>query len=301
MNVEEALARLDPANDEHWTADGMPKVETVSALMGQAASRRQITDAAPGFTRASARGEGVPGDGTQEPEAAPPTEAPQKAPEQPQAPLEPGPKEAPETRGATPSEAELPSEPEAPSLDPGPLREHPGTGRRMEPTELREGEVGELLDPVLSDPDWAAYVEPHDEVVGMTPQQVYSDVDLVDRAIEEFNRQTTVLTARREAIFAKLKEVGRRGALLDTVRNRMTLKGACTRTAKALRDYQDTQAAVREKKAARARRFIEAGTTAADVRGQLDGRSAIDAAMGHRKSARGAARPIRPMTADAET
>lgn len=53
--IQEALAKLDPGNADHWTSEGLPRLDTVRALVGnQQVSREQVTLAAPGFTRAAA-------------------------------------------------------------------------------------------------------------------------------------------------------------------------------------------------------------------------------------------------------
>ena len=49
-----ALATLDTANDDHWTADGQARVDVVSAAAGKALARQDIIDAAPTFTRQTA-------------------------------------------------------------------------------------------------------------------------------------------------------------------------------------------------------------------------------------------------------
>lgn len=55
--VAAALKRLDPENDEHWTADGKPKMSALEALMGRAdITRAQVDAAVPGFNREKARG-----------------------------------------------------------------------------------------------------------------------------------------------------------------------------------------------------------------------------------------------------
>ena len=55
MNLAEALAALDPADDTHWTTDGMPAVAAVQELAGDPSiTRKVITDAAPALTRANA-------------------------------------------------------------------------------------------------------------------------------------------------------------------------------------------------------------------------------------------------------
>lgn len=56
MNIREALATLDPDTDDHWTVDGMPRMDVIEALVGDTLIvRKQVTDAAPDFTRATAQ------------------------------------------------------------------------------------------------------------------------------------------------------------------------------------------------------------------------------------------------------
>lgn len=52
--IKAALAQLDPLDDDQWTADGAPKVETVSGLVGEAVKRQDIVNAAPDFNREKA-------------------------------------------------------------------------------------------------------------------------------------------------------------------------------------------------------------------------------------------------------
>lgn len=54
-DIKAALAKLDINNDNHWTEDGAPRVDTVRFVASnQSLTRDQITQAAPGFTRATA-------------------------------------------------------------------------------------------------------------------------------------------------------------------------------------------------------------------------------------------------------
>lgn len=54
--IKEALAKLDVNNDNHWTADGLPKVDTVKLLAkDQSLDRAAITNADPSFSRESAK------------------------------------------------------------------------------------------------------------------------------------------------------------------------------------------------------------------------------------------------------
>lgn len=50
--IREALAKLDPANDMHWTSDGSPRMDVVEDLVGDKSIKRaDVTAAAPAFTR----------------------------------------------------------------------------------------------------------------------------------------------------------------------------------------------------------------------------------------------------------
>lgn len=50
-----ALQQLDPSNDDHWTGEGLPRVDVVRALAGAGTlTREQLTALAPGFTRDTA-------------------------------------------------------------------------------------------------------------------------------------------------------------------------------------------------------------------------------------------------------
>lgn len=55
MDIKEALAQLDPENNDHWTADGAPRVDVVADLVGNKELKRaDITNAAPDFHRSTA-------------------------------------------------------------------------------------------------------------------------------------------------------------------------------------------------------------------------------------------------------
>lgn len=54
--INQALSRLDPEDDEAWTADGKPKMSAIEAVMGRSdVTRAQVDAAAPGFDRDAAR------------------------------------------------------------------------------------------------------------------------------------------------------------------------------------------------------------------------------------------------------
>lgn len=53
MDIKAALAELDPLNDDQWTAEGAPRIEAISNILGQSVTRKEVTDAAPLFNRAN--------------------------------------------------------------------------------------------------------------------------------------------------------------------------------------------------------------------------------------------------------
>lgn len=56
MTIQQALTQLDPTNDDHWTADGLPRMDVVEGIVGDTKiKRKDVTDAAPKFTRESAQ------------------------------------------------------------------------------------------------------------------------------------------------------------------------------------------------------------------------------------------------------
>lgn len=68
--IVEALLKLDVKNDNHWTADGLPRLDTVKMLASdQALTRDSVAAAAPGFSRTTATGYTAPSAEQQAPQA----------------------------------------------------------------------------------------------------------------------------------------------------------------------------------------------------------------------------------------
>jgi hypothetical protein len=49
--IREGLSKLDPANDAHWTENGAPAMKAVEEAVGAQVTRKEVTAAAPEFTR----------------------------------------------------------------------------------------------------------------------------------------------------------------------------------------------------------------------------------------------------------
>lgn len=113
-NITDALSKLDPANDNHWTQDGLPRLDTIKILAGDPSlTREAVTAAAPDFNRGSAQQAAAwaqqAGAGTTP--AAPAEPAPQGAASGPSA------SETPPPAPPAPPESDLPT------LNPPPLAE----------------------------------------------------------------------------------------------------------------------------------------------------------------------------------
>lgn len=55
--LEEALKRLDPKDETHWTKGGKPNLTVLTELTGSVVKRADVDDVAPDFTRDVAAGE----------------------------------------------------------------------------------------------------------------------------------------------------------------------------------------------------------------------------------------------------
>ena len=51
MDLKQAIDSLNVENDDHWTENGLPKLDVIKDLTGKSHSRKEITDAAPLVTR----------------------------------------------------------------------------------------------------------------------------------------------------------------------------------------------------------------------------------------------------------
>lgn len=51
QKIIEALGKLDVNNDNHWTNDGLPKLEALKFSVGSNVTRDQVNEVAPGYTR----------------------------------------------------------------------------------------------------------------------------------------------------------------------------------------------------------------------------------------------------------
>lgn len=62
-DIKKALTELDSGNDAHWTDDGLPRIDVIQTLLKDpTVKRKDVNEAAPGFSRAGTEGTTEPED-----------------------------------------------------------------------------------------------------------------------------------------------------------------------------------------------------------------------------------------------
>ena len=239
MTIAQALAQLDPANDLHWTADGLPRMDAVAELVGDASiTRKMVTDAAPELTRASAAA---------------------------------GASVDVETGDDADADAD---ESDADANEDGEVEDE-GEGEGEDEDE----EVLELADafPTLALPI----------------RDVVNDYGLVCAALDELDELAGELLREKERVIEELRQTSQKAEILKRAKIGHERRNPKLQGNSPIADYLEGQRKAREDRAARARAFLNAGTTPQDVAAQLRGASQLDAAMSSRKAAPGSTRPVR--------
>lgn len=55
VNLGEAIGKLDPEVDAHWTSNNLPSLDHLAELLGKKVARGEVDSVAEGYTRAKAR------------------------------------------------------------------------------------------------------------------------------------------------------------------------------------------------------------------------------------------------------
>ncbi len=243
--INKALRLLDPTEDDHWTSDGLPRMEAIHALTEDASiTRKMVTDADPNLTRETA--------------------------------------------------AEIVAPTSAPLFD-GDEVETITLGDTSSTVTVVEGE------PAVEDRSTASEPKADDEPV---PEPVADDVYLMKLPRVQILRSPT-LTARMLVVMEGLinKALGRRSdinaelqqlnAKNEILKRAATIqsRGKPSNLAAGVKAMQEASRRGREEKAARARRFVDAGVTTDDVLKQLQTKSPLDRALGVKRPGIGTQRP----------
>lgn len=266
MQLEQALAQLDPANDDCWTADGLPRMDMLAELTGDRTIKRSdVTALASELTR----------------DTAPPIETAPVPPEELEEDLED--EEGEDLEDLEDEEEEFDEDEDEEEAESEELDEEDPANEPDELTEELPPEPPALVDPEV---DLAA-----DDVLDMPATDVVADYALTVRAIAAIDRKTQDALRRKTEIEEELRQLSAKNDFLTRCEVAHLRRDKTLVKTNPIREYLAAQAKARAERTARARKFIEAGTTAKDVARELSPVSPLDAAMKHKRGQRG--RPSR--------
>ncbi len=253
MNIKEALAKLDSADDNHWTNDGMPRMDVLQKLTESPdLSRTEVTNAAPDFSRASVIAAEAPAPSTEE-DNVEASAAPSEASSPPEAPAE-----------VMVEAAEPAAEPDVVAMEATPEQ------MAMVATDLSEIAASAPEKPVSA---------PETKLEALQAAlAVHTDAMNAADGI------------KKDAVKAFLEASDQVNALNRQIE---TIEKADPHAATAgIRDYIAMQNKIRLDKAGRAAAFLgNSGAKPGDIAKALEVRSALDKAHLGRKAPRGTVRP----------
>lgn len=258
MDIKEALTQLDPENNDHWTADGAPRVDVVAELVGNPGLKRaDITNAAPDFHRSKA---GQPTEPEETKEAA---ESEQPAEGEAQETAETKEGEADANLRNEQGSAEAPETPEAEAV-----------------ADEGEGDLPEEVAPVpASEPEPVRELTPLEQIEAKIAERSKAMLD-AQREVEQAKERADELANEVNALNREADNLRKHDPNHDTA---------------GIRAYIQQQNKNRMKRAEGLQRFVETtGVHPNDVAKAVDPRAPIDQAMAGRKPARGSQRPDMP-------
>jgi hypothetical protein len=138
-------------------------------------------------------------------------------------------------------------------------------------------------------PAWLEMPGGDEEICGMPPNQVFTDLEMCERGCKEFARQSATLNKRMEEIRQALKHIDKTSTLLNHHQLRLRAKNP-TNPNDAVRQFQRRSQEMRLLRRDNALAFIGKGTNITDVRKAMNVQSPLDLAHG-RKSGFGQKRP----------
>lgn len=267
MNIQDALKELMPSNPDHWTVDGMPRVDVMAQKTDNSElTRNDITAADPEFTREKSLTDQAKKLAVDE---SPKTDPSAKADEA-------------STEGVSePQEAmEQSAEPEVPT-DPQAFMDDPD-----EPQEAMEPEA------FMDDPDEPDASTKIDASTEIAPEIPLSDLEklqkeLEARTVDMYQAQGIAKEAKTEADVAadQVNALNRKIEVLE--------KADPHHGTAHIRAYLAQQHLNRLARAGRMQKFLgNSGVALKDVAKELDPRAPLDRAMHGRKAPRGTTRPV---------
>lgn len=251
MNLAQAIARLDHNVEEHWTSDGLPRMDALVAMTGDAGlTRKRVTEAAPGLTRASARAQA-------ESNAA---------------------SSALDDELASGEEEVLGDAPE------GLPENDDALGEDLDD----DGDAGD--EHVDSPSPAPPQVQPV-HVLARPLHEVLASRELCELALEALGERNVELVRERDRLAEEIRQLSAKSGMLERAMVQHERRAPNTEHRRTVGDYLERQKEIRAARAARVARFAAAGVTPEDLREHLSGASKLDRAMAARKPPLGSRRP----------
>lgn len=271
--IQEALKQLDPANDDHWTADGLPRMDAVEKLVGSSdITREDVTNAAPDFTRDTARDLEV---------------------------VEPSEEEV------TDVEAHPENQEEAEATGEVKVGEAVDEPREEVITIAEEPSEEEAAPEITAgDPtaDWHPDPPEHEDEVDPEPEEPTSPPTEAELLQAQLDGLTELMLEAQRAQDRAKTEATRLANEVNEINRKMDrlTKADPNHATAGIRAYLKSQNDLRAGRAKRLRNFTEAvDVHPQDLMRSLDPRAPIDRAMHGRKPPRGSRRPVHPLVAHA--
>lgn len=147
----------------------------------------------------------------------------------------------------------------------------------------------EAPEPLRVEPEAAKTVD----VLALPLHTVFSDYQLCRQAQDELNAQTVEMMSEKGKLQQRLDSVAAQTQVIERAIVRHERANPQLSKSADIAAYLESQRRARSERAAKARAFIEAGTTAQDVARELRGTSPLDSALKSRaQKNKGAAQPV---------
>lgn len=252
--IKEALQKLDVANENHWTADGLPRLETVKFNAGGVSvTREDLERDFPGFTKSTAAGYWLsyaePGSGAV---TAPETVAPEQG------------------SGEGAVSAVAPAQPE---------------GKTGTPSD-----VGDGASPVEQAPEQPAPGSTESETeqpeVELGADNSTDEVKALEASFQEIQERLNNLRGQRDSLNAEIDTIAKiEQRIYDAIQKARRVKGD-HKPANAIQDYLASQKRIAAEKGALRKELLASGVSLKEL-GKLVAKSQLDQSMARPTARRG--------------
>lgn len=267
--IKEALKKLDTTNDNHWTVDGLPRIDTVKMLAADQSITREVLDAeVPGFNRDMAKA-GNYGE----------TQANTSSNGHGEVKPESGDTKGsnildPNFKGDAPKEVDGNPEEKLPQI-----RNDNGNAVNVDAEGKRDGAIPAIIDEASGGVVTMATIVAHQQEQGETPKAPESSASFEDRrkqAEDEVNKAVQAVEQAKDNLTKRQGE-------LDEILMSADDEGKES-NAEAIQGYLAAQRDKLEERGAKGSALRQAGITPKDLKDLLPQKSPLDQSMVRNKN-----------------